>query len=186
MIMVDTPLPAVFEGVDLSDDAKFFVDLIEFTNYFAGTSMEISYDELRGLSEEEAIASVHGLVIEHGVLPAKTTHEYLHRLIAVCKQHVQILQGYQPQPCEIPVHMLRPEDTGMLTEATGQAHADDLGWGDLVQLRLHQVPGHHFTMMTGENAVSIAATIDQLIRNEVLVGFDVKEPASLGRTSTNR
>ncbi len=88
------------------------------------------------------------LAIEHGVLPATTTQEYLHRLINVCKQHVEILQNYQPPPCDMPVQLLRPEDTGMLTEATGQSHADDLGWGALVQLQTHRVPGHHFTMMT--------------------------------------
>ncbi len=44
--MVDTPLPAVFKNVDLCDDARFLVDLVEFANYFAGTSMEISYEAL--------------------------------------------------------------------------------------------------------------------------------------------
>jgi myxalamid-type polyketide synthase MxaB len=118
---------------------------------------------LRQQNEEEAISHVLTLAIKHGVLSSNTTQEYLHRLINVCKQHVQILQAYQPPPCEMPVQLLRPEDTGMLTEATGRSHADDLGWGALVQLQTHRVPGHHFTMMTGTNAASLAAKLDELL-----------------------
>lgn len=164
LLMVDTPLPAVFENVDLGDNAKFLVDLVEFANYFAGTSMEISYDVLHRQTEQQALAGVLELAIEHGVLPAKTTHDYLQRLINVCKQHVRILQSYEPQRSDMVVQMIRPEDTGMLSEATGQSHADDLGWGEIVPLQMHHVPGHHFTMMTGDNAVGLAEKIDQLLR----------------------
>lgn len=169
LIMVDTPLPAVFKNVDLNDKAKFLYDLVEFANYFAGTSMDISYRVLRRQQEDEALDSVLRLAVEHGVLPARTTPEYLQRLINVCKQHIQMLQGYQPPPCEFPVDLLRPEDTGRLSEATGQSHADDLGWGDLVQLRSHEVPGHHFTMMTGDNVASLVEKVEGLFRDTALV-----------------
>jgi myxalamid-type polyketide synthase MxaB len=186
LVMVDTPLPAVFENVDLQDDAKFLVDLVEFTNYFAGTSMEISYQTLREKSETEAISSVLNLAMAHGVLPANTTQEYLHRLINVCKQHVEILQGYWPPPSDLTVQLLLPEDTSMLSEATGQSHADDLGWGDLVQLQRHQVPGHHFTMMTGDNAVVLGETIDDILRQTAPVNADSAQTTSLSQPNVNR
>ena len=69
----------------------------------------------------------------------------------------------------MPVQLVRPEDTGMLTEASGQSHAEDLGWGSLVRLQTHVVPGHHFTMMTGPNAATLADKVDQLIRENTLV-----------------
>ena len=72
---------------------------------------------------------------------------------------------------DLPVHLLRPEDTGILSEATRQSHADDLGWGALVKLRSDQVPGHHFTMMTGPNAVLLARKIETLLREPAFVGF---------------
>jgi myxalamid-type polyketide synthase MxaB len=126
------------------------------------------------------------LAIEHGVLPPKTTHEFLDRLINVCKQHVEILQTYQPPPCAMPVQLLRPEDTGMLTEATGQSHADDLGWGSLVQLQTHRVPGHHFTMMTGPNAASLAAKLDELFGEVDSRHSSVRRPQVLDRPRANR
>jgi myxalamid-type polyketide synthase MxaB len=183
LVLVDSPMPAVFEKVDLGDNAKFLVDLVEFANYFAGTSMEICYETLRQQSEEEAISNVLHLAVEHGVLPAKTKHEYLQRLVDVCKRHVEILQAYQPPPSEMSVQLLRPEDTGMLSEATGQSHDDDLGWGSLVQLQMHQVPGHHFTMMTSPNVSTLADKIDQLLRRAAISSIDetgtaVANPAS--------
>jgi myxalamid-type polyketide synthase MxaB len=178
IVMIDTPLPAVFEQVDLGDDAKFLVDLVEFANYFAGTSMEIRYEALKGKSEQEAISNVLALAIEHGVLPANTTHESLHRLIEVCKQHVRILQSYWPPKSDLRVHLLRPEDTSMLTEATRQSHAEDLGWSQFVPLQRIEVPGHHFTMMTGSNAASLAKTIDELLAEPALVDSTARRTTS--------
>ena len=57
----------------------------------------------------------------------------------------------------------------MLSEATSQSYADDLGWSAHAELLVHQVPGHHFTMMTGDNSNILAEMIDELIRKGELV-----------------
>ncbi len=168
LVMIDTPLPVVFQDVDLQDHAKFLVDLVEFANYFAGTSMELDYEELKRQDNRQAIARVLSLGIEHRVLPPSATGEYLERLINVCKRHVEFLQTYRPPKCGLTVELLRPEDTGMLSEATGQSYADDLGWSEFAQLRVHQVPGHHFTMMTGTNAPVLADKIEELLGEAAL------------------
>ncbi|WP_404304603.1 SDR family NAD(P)-dependent oxidoreductase [Neorhodopirellula lusitana] len=163
LIMVDTPLPVVFENVDQGDDAKFLVDLVEFANHFAGTTMQIRYEDLNRVSEQEAIDSVLKLSIDHGVLPVQTTPEYLRRLINVCKNHVSVLQGYQTPKSEFPVEMLRPESTAVLSDATGHSLATDLGWGEFIPLRLHQTPGNHFTMMTQPHVVEMAGIVRELL-----------------------
>lgn len=163
LIMVDTPLPSVFEKVDLNDNAKFLVDLIEFANYFAGTSMQVSYDQLRGQSENASLTSVLDLAIQHNVLPAQTNQGHLKRLIDVCRWHVEFLQAYKPPVLQHRADLIRPEDTSILSEAARQEHSDDFGWGKLLEVKLHRVSGHHFTMMTGNNAAGIAATIESLL-----------------------
>jgi myxalamid-type polyketide synthase MxaB len=168
LVMIDTPLPVVFRDVDLQDHAKFLVDLVEFANYFAGTSMELNYEELKSQDNRQAIARVLSLGIEHRVLPPSATGEYLERLINVCKRHVEFLQTYIPPTSGLAIELLRPEDTGMLSEATGQSYADDLGWSEFAQLRVHQVPGHHFTMMTGANAPVLANKIEELLGEAAL------------------
>lgn len=163
LIMVDTPRPFVFKKVDLNDNAKFLVDLIEFANYFAGTKMQVSYDQLQGQSENASLASVLELAIEHNVLPAQTNLAHLKRLIDVCRWHVQFLQTYSPTELSHVAHLIRPEDTSILSEAARLEHSDDFGWNKLVNLKLHRVPGHHFTMMTGKNAEGIATVIEGLL-----------------------
>ncbi|TWT98712.1 type I polyketide synthase [Neorhodopirellula pilleata] len=166
LVMIDTPLPQVFDTVDLEDNAKFLVDLIEFTNYFANTNMQLNYESLQGLSEEDAIAHVLKLAIHHNVLPTSTTQEYLRRLVHLCERHVEILQNYRPDPSELSVHLLCPQEQGMLSRVTGHTLTEDLGWGDYGAIEMHHVPGHHFTMMTSQHADAIAGKISEVLRKD--------------------
>ncbi len=163
LILLDAPQPTVFENVDLDDNARFLTDLVDFANYFAGSSMLVGYDELRELSEDEALARILRLSKEQRVLSPDANVEYLRRLVNVCKQHARVFQSYQPKPIQMTAHLIRPEDDTMLTEATGQTHDADFGWSRLVNLQMHQVPGHHFTMMTGEGAKALANKVAELL-----------------------
>jgi myxalamid-type polyketide synthase MxaB len=163
--MLDSPQPTVFQDVDLSDNARFLTDMVNFANYFSGSSMVVDYATLREKSEEDALNAILRLSQQERVLPAETTVDHLRRLVTVCKQHVRLFQAYQPQPCDLSAHLIRPQDTSMLTEATGQSHDEDFGWGSLVDLHTHQVPGHHFTMLTGDNAKTLASTLGNLLSN---------------------
>lgn len=165
LVIIDTPLPEVFETVDLEDNAKFLVDLIEFTNYFANTNMQLSYQSLDGLTEEEAIAYVLDLTVQHNVLPTNTTPEYLRRLVDLCKGHVEILQNYRPEPSQLAVNLLCPQEQGMLSRVTGHMLAEDLGWSDYGSLETYQVPGHHFTMMMSQHATTVADKISEILRD---------------------
>jgi myxalamid-type polyketide synthase MxaB len=163
LMIFDTPQPHVFRTVDLDDNARFLCDLIEFTNHFANTTMQLDYEKLHQLSEEEAISSVLALAIENRVVPTQTTPDHLRRLVLLCKQHVRFLQQYEPPECDLTVDLFCPLETGLLATVTGHTLADDLGWGRLVALRTHHVPGNHFTMMTSHNAARLAEQIDGLL-----------------------
>ncbi|MEZ6090598.1 MAG: SDR family NAD(P)-dependent oxidoreductase [Pirellulaceae bacterium] len=185
LVLIDTPLPQVFETVDLADDARFLVDLIEFANYFASSSMEISYESLRGLPEDEAISSVLTLAMQHRVLPTKTTPEYLRRLVNVCKQHVRILQNYTAVPSDLSVDLLIPEESGLLAHVTGHTLDEDLGWSAVAPLRMHQVPGHHFTMMTAANARHLAEMLESLLKESTTDKDAAISASSADPTQTN-
>ena len=163
LVMVDTPMPSVFEQVDLSNNFKFLSDLVTFTNYFAGNSMEIDPSILSGLNDEQAVQRVLELGMANGVLPSHATTEFLDRLIAVCKKHVEILQRYSPAKTSLQSILIRPEDSTVLSKASGQSLPPDLGWGDFGKTDLHHVPGHHFTMMTSRNAAQLAERVEQII-----------------------
>lgn len=167
LVMVDTPLPAIFDRVDLNDSARFLYDLVEFANYFAGTSMTLTYEGLRQLSAEESIDLVLGEAIANRVLPPQTTRGHLERIIHVCKQHVRLLKSYVPVPSDLVVHLLRPEDRQVLSEAAKHTEAEDLGWGAILAVQTHQVPGHHFSMITGERGARLAAELDRWLDSPV-------------------
>ncbi len=167
LMIFDTPQPQVFRTVDLDDNARFLCDLIEFTNHFANTTMQLDYDQLHQLPEEQAISSVLALAIENRVVPTQTTPENLRRLVQLCKQHVRFLQQYEPPECDLTVDLFCPLETGLLATVTGHALADDLGWGNLVALRTHHVSGDHFTMMTSPNAARLAKQVDEILNQTI-------------------
>ena len=109
---------------------------------------------------EESLDIVRREAQRHGVLSPDTSTEHLRQIIDVCRQNVQVIMGYEPEPCTQPVHMIRPTDTTALAEAAGQTLDQDLGWNQTIEsLTIHRVPGNHFSMMTGERARSVAAMV---------------------------
>ena len=71
LIFLDTPTPAIFQKVDLNDDARFLYDLVNFSNWFAGTDMRVSYQQLRRQDLEASLRDVLQTAKEQGVLPAR-------------------------------------------------------------------------------------------------------------------
>jgi myxalamid-type polyketide synthase MxaB len=149
----DTPTPAIFQNVDLDDDARFLYDLVNFSNWFANAQMQVSYASLRELDPEEALRVVLEQAKEHDVLPVSATVPYLRQRIDACKDHVRAIRAYQPLAFEQSVTLFKPTDSTALTKASGQELAWDLGWGSILgdQLTIVEAPGDHFSMMTGDD-----------------------------------
>ncbi|NUQ61200.1 MAG: SDR family NAD(P)-dependent oxidoreductase [Pirellulales bacterium] len=162
LVFLDTPTPAIFKHVDLDDEARFLYDLVNFSNYFAGTSMQVSYEELRSQKAEDRLAIALEEAKRHGMMRADVSTDYVHRLVEASRANVRALMNYTPPPLDHPIWFFRPTVTTVLEEASGQELEGDLGWGQIPGLTLlvETVPGDHFTMMTGENSRFLA---DQLI-----------------------
>jgi myxalamid-type polyketide synthase MxaB len=171
LILLDTPTPSIFRDVDLDDDARFLVDLVEFSNWFAGTRMQVNYQQLRADDKQQALQRILHEAKKNHVLPPDTPLAHLRRLIEVCKQNVHAIMQYVPPALSEPVHLVRPTDTAVLAEASGQALEEDLGWGSMLDgWTIHTVPGNHFSMMTGPRARHVAETIQACVvsRSDVL------------------
>jgi myxalamid-type polyketide synthase MxaB len=171
LVLLDTPTPSILRDVDLHDDARFLVDLVDFSNWFAGTRMQVSYQELHDQDSQRALELVLEQAKESEVFPSDTPVAHLRRLIEVCKQNVRVIMPYVPPTLSQPVHLVRPEDTTVLAEASGQALQEDLGWGRMLDgWTIHTVPGNHFSMMTGPRARHVAETLQAcfVTRSDVL------------------
>ena len=167
LIFIDSPTPAIFDDVDLDDDARFLYDVVNFSNYFAGAEMAVSYEKLRCQHPDERIRTVLDEAIKHQVVPPDVSTDHIRRLIDVCRAHSRAIMDYQPPKLAQEVHIFRPAETSVLMEASGQHISADLGWTPFVTERLNffQVPGDHFSMMTGDNAACLAHLIRECLES---------------------
>lgn len=165
LIFLDTPTGEILDHVDLQDDARFLFDLVNFSNWFSGASIRISYEELRLRSPSDALELILTETKRHGVLPAAATRADLEQRIELCRRHLRAAMDYRPQPLDRPVIMYRPRQTAVLALATGRQLTDDLGWAPILgdNLQIRRVSGDHFSMLTGEHARRLAdEIIDQI------------------------
>jgi len=163
LFFLDSPTPAILEGVDLDDHARFLVDLVEFSNWFAGTEMRVDYAQLKRRGVEAALQTVFDEAKQHQVLPSDASVDYLRRLVAVCRENSRAILQYEMRPLDRPVQLFRPTNADVLADASGKTLSADLGWGSVLgdRLAIHEVHGDHFSMMTGDN---LAALGDALLR----------------------
>ena len=165
LVWIDTPMPSIYEHVDLDDDARFLCDLVDFVNRFAGAAMDVSYEELKTL---EGVAQFERVLREaqrQQVVPEDVSSAYVRHLVDVAKTHVGFIKHYEPATIEAPVHLFRPSEGRVLADMSGQDLRDDLGWGQLLgdRLRVHRSPGDHFSMMLGDSAAALAKAVAELI-----------------------
>ena len=120
--------------------------------------MSVSYDVLKDQQADQRLRTVLDEAIKHHVFPTDVSTDYLRRLIDVIRAHSKAIMSYDPPQLAQELHIIRPEIVSVLSEASGQQIAADLGWGQYTQghLSFYQVPGDHFSMMTGDNAAQVA------------------------------
>ncbi len=154
----DTPLPSIYDNVDLDDEARFLCDLIGFTNRFAGTQMELSYEQLHGLPAQQMFEVALEEAKRKAVLPPEASPEFIRRLCEVGRANVRWIMQYHLRPIDHEIVMFLPSEHGVLAEMSGQQLEADLGWSTVAGQRFTVVrsPGDHFTMMTGTNAGRLA------------------------------
>lgn len=165
LALFDTPLPAIYEGIDVDDDVLFLCDLVRFTNRFAGTNIEVSVEKLSDLPPEARFAAALEQAREQGMFPPSVSDDYVHRLVEVASGLIRASQSYQPKPIDLRMQLFLPAVEGGLADVSDHQLPEDNGWQSLVGQSVEQttVPGDHFTMMTGEGAKKLAEMLDNLL-----------------------
>lgn len=158
LAMFDTPLPSIYDDVDPEDDAQFLVELVNFLNRFTGAAMELSYEKLAAADTAARFQIALDEARLRGVVPPEASADFIRRLVEVARANVMLIAGYQPAPLEHAVQVFRPADMTFLEGVRGEKLDADLGWQRIVgqDTFVHEVPGDHFTMMTGPGARVLA------------------------------
>jgi thioesterase domain-containing protein len=167
LFFLDSPTPAIFEGLDLNDHARFLAELVEFSNWFAGSRMKVDYESLKEQQFEGALQMVFDEAKRHSVLPRDSSIDYLRRLVAVCRENSRAIMQYELRPLDRPVQLFRPENARVLADASGKTLSADLGWGSILgdRMAIYEVPGDHFSMMTGERAIALGDRLLDCLAN---------------------
>jgi acyl transferase domain-containing protein/thioesterase domain-containing protein/acyl carrier protein len=160
--LFDTPPPAVYADADVHDDARFLAAILDFASRFSGVEKpSVSMDQLAGLPEEQRFAAALEGAKRSGVMPADVDEAYVRRLVAVGEALVLASRGYQPRPQDFEVLFFKPAIEGGLAELSEQTGTNIDAWRSLLGRELNEVevPGNHFTMVSGDGAKRIAATL---------------------------
>jgi myxalamid-type polyketide synthase MxaB len=157
LVFLDTPLPSIYDNVDLNDDVRFLADFVNFVNGFLGVQMDCSYEQLREHDSETAFQIALEEAKRHNVLPTDGSTDHIRRLIEVARTNARMIMDYSLSPIDQHVHLVQPVERHVLAEAAGESLGADLGWQGVLghQLTLEEAPGDHFTMLTGSNAVRL-------------------------------
>ena len=107
-----------------------------------------------------------GQARRQGTLPGAPPEAYIRRLVNVGEANVRAIQSYQPHPIARQVHLFVPATKGGLAEISSRdlPVVEDNGWTTEIgqSIELHEVPGDHFTMLTGDAAVQVARQLSLL------------------------
>lgn len=157
LVLLDTPLPSVYDGLDLEDDARFLYDFTHFSNIFLHAQMQVTYEQLQELSKEQALQLLLDEAKREGLVAAGTSTRYIERLIETSRAHVQFIKNYALEDFDHEIHLYRPAVTGALEGISGKSWGDDLGWNERLRrpVLIHQTPGDHFTMLLAESAAEL-------------------------------
>jgi acyl transferase domain-containing protein/thioesterase domain-containing protein/acyl carrier protein len=167
--MFDAPLPSVFAGVNVEDDARFLCELVSFASRFSGSDFEINYDELSRLAPKEQFSSALAQARKAGIVPAETPEPFIRRLVRVGEANVRVLQEYEPNRLVTPIQLFVPATKTALADLSGctPPKEADLGWSSRVgqAVEYQEVSGDHFTMMVGDGAAHIARALEKYLAN---------------------
>ncbi|HJQ81546.1 MAG TPA: SDR family NAD(P)-dependent oxidoreductase, partial [Lacipirellulaceae bacterium] len=181
LALLDTPLPSICDEIDLSDDARFLCDLMNYANRFAGTDVRVNYSEVSVLAPEERFNTILAEARRQGIVPSDAPESFIRRIVNVGKANVQVIQGFVPRAISAPVQLFVPTTKGGLAEVSGRElpESNDLGWTTEVgqDVEIHELPGDHFTMMVGEGATQLARQLAALIRSASKVELRAAETA---------
>lgn len=164
LMLFDTPLPSIYQDINLEDDIKFLFDLGRFANWFSGAEVDvesISYDDARSFDEATRWEIVLEIAKAYSIVPPDSTLHYIRCVIEAGKTHAAIVQNYTIEPFDQTIHLVRPEQPDVLSRIVRQPLGPDLGWGVVLgdRLQLHRSPGDHFSMMNGEQAAKLAELV---------------------------
>ena len=144
-------------------DTRPFVDTSGDTDYALrallqrALRVDLDLDEVRALAPPERAALLLKEAVAAGTVPADFDEDRLLRMVDIYQYNLDALAGYDPVGYQGRLTLYRVTDHAM--EPVLLPH--DLDWSSrAAAIEVHDVPGHHFSMIEPGNVEALAALID--------------------------
>lgn len=138
-----------------SDDLDFALRAL----LFRALKVDLDVEWLRSLDEAERARVLLERSVEAGTIPPDFDPERLRRMVDMYRHNLTALSGYRLEHLDLDLDVMRVEDRALEAD---DPLPEDLGWSAHTDgvVRVHAVPGDHFTMVDPENAAGLARAID--------------------------
>jgi amino acid adenylation domain-containing protein/FkbM family methyltransferase len=137
-----------------------------------GADLEFLARDYQEMSEAAATERVLAQLHQAGVLPAEIDAVWISRFLRGIRVRLRALQSYCPEPYAGRIAFFRSTEEETATaeewrEAGGDPDDPVRGWNrlSLQPVELHQVPGHHVTMVNDPLAATLAEALKSCIRH---------------------
>ncbi len=150
LIFLDTTIP---EGASDCVPAK------EQVNVGLEYGIELTLEQLGGLSAAEQLPLLYEHVAKLGILDEQSPPEVVERVLSdlqhLFHHHVGLSRDYRLNPIPVQLLLLRPSEVPFQLNVS-----EDRGWRHLVaQVDVRLVPGHHHSMIQSPHVQHLAAVI---------------------------
>ncbi|MEM9366255.1 MAG: SDR family NAD(P)-dependent oxidoreductase [Planctomycetota bacterium] len=154
VVMIDSPLPSVYDDIDVEDDIEFQMDFVRFSKAFVGVDLDITREKLATLDANARWELILHEAQRHGLMAPSASIDLVRRLVDTSRCHVHFLKSHQIQGPQAPVHLLVAADDRVFKEATGQAWTDHSDWESVLASppTTQSIHGNHFSILIGGSA----------------------------------
>jgi acyl transferase domain-containing protein/acyl-CoA synthetase (AMP-forming)/AMP-acid ligase II/thioesterase domain-containing protein/acyl carrier protein len=183
LVLIDSPCPIRGADAPEIDSGHVLASIVTVGGVF-GAGMDLSYEDLKGLSPDEQFERVVARGRETGSLPNEAVLERVRRIFGVCLANLRAVGRYDPRVYPGPTSLIRGSELGQNLKSSlaggvyewylKKYEEPDMGWGKLVcePLDIHRIPGNHFSIFTEPHIQLLAATLGERL-DRTTVRFDV-------------
>lgn len=163
LLIIDLPAkPYLKTGVGV-DDAGLLAEIAEAAQVFSGIEMDKKTD-FSGLGSGEAKLLLLSVLEKSGMIPSQDDTSLCDALLMRYRNSRVAMQNYFPGKINVPIHVIRCAESDF-----DPALPDSLGWDKFTDegVTTVTVPGSHISMITGSNAIALAAEILKIVKPSI-------------------
>ncbi len=161
------------------DNARWIVELAHRIRHLLNPDLEISYDHLQTLSEEEQLLYFKEQLITTNLFPAEAGIDQLQSVLRLFKAHAQVRYTIGQDAFSTPIVLFRAQAS---EEATYPPNfpRETWGWDAYGSVEAYRVPGEHLTLLTEPYVETLASQLADCFKRATSIDHISKNTQQTG------